>query len=127
MKYLLTFLLLASSSFAFTQIKYVTIDVDQTGINDCLNVSVNSFEHNDIQIYPNPNEGLFTLEIIKPPVESEYTLKVYSSTGKIIYSKILKAEIGNIMEEINLSDFSGLFLISICSDKYRFVSRVMIN
>ncbi|MBA7557316.1 hypothetical protein ES705_50064 [subsurface metagenome] len=85
MKYLLALLFLASSSLAFSQIKYVTVDVDQTGINECYTLIENSFTNNEIKIYPNPNEGLFTVEIFSPPVDSEYSIKGIKTSPLVYY------------------------------------------
>lgn len=76
-------------------------------------LSINSINSNtQLKILPNPNKGVFTLEIENLSNKTEeYQLLIYSSTGKRIYDKKLNVQ-GEINKTINLQPLSkGVYFI----------------
>jgi hypothetical protein len=85
-------------------------------INGCASASttgigeINQTE-NSISIYPNPNNGLFTIEMNKQPDHS--TLEIYTLTGQKVYSQaIVSSKIS-----LNLNLQSGVYFLNIINAK----------
>lgn len=77
--------------------------------------SVAKFERNDIKIYPNPSNGLFTVEM-NGNLSATYQIKIFDITGSIVYSKIIQNQ-QFINERVNMSHKSkGIYLLYIKSD-----------
>lgn len=71
-------------------------------------------KQNDIKIYPNPNNGLFTLDLSTlPGIEGSYT--IYDITGKLIQSaKVNTTDSSSV--DINISEFAaGSYIINVTS------------
>ncbi len=75
-------------------------------IND---VSLSSEKKSSVVIYPNPNNGMFTIDL---EIDSE--IKVYDAIGKLIHSKTLKVG-ANVLDLRNIVE-TGVYIIEI-SDK----------
>ncbi|MGM0649472.1 MAG: PKD domain-containing protein [Bacteroidota bacterium] len=96
------------------------ISIDPVGIQNN-NVSDNDF----LNIYPNPNNGSFTLEIENNDKE-KLMLQIMNITGQIIYTKQLEDK-SNITHKIDLSDYSkGIFLVKVQSEKKYEIKKVII-
>ena len=65
-------------------------------VNACLRVEIENLEANIIKIYPNPNVGIFNLEVTRG---LNVSLKIFSVLGEIIFSTELKQGINTI--EVN--------------------------
>lgn len=70
-------------------------------------------------IYPNPTEGIFTVEASELNVQ-EVTIKVVSMTGAEVYNATANTAGGFVRSEINLSDFpAALYIVEMrAGDKY---------
>ena len=76
-----------------------------------------------LKIYPNPNKGLFKLQITgewngKPLVQ------VYSLTGKIVYSGYYDKTHAN---EIQLNTLAGMYLVSVQTGNKRMIQKIIIE
>jgi hypothetical protein len=80
----------------------------------------------DISIYPNPNNGNFTINI--PPSNSNGMIIVRDVTGKIINRiNIDAAEITQSVQ-INMSEAAkGIYIVEVASNEAHYVSRVSIQ
>lgn len=86
----------------------VTNGIDEELVND------------QIKVYPNPNEGKFTLEFNQVNVE----LKIFNIFSELIYS----TEILDTKNEFDLSHYpNGIYLISLKSDKGTSYSKIVIS
>ncbi|MRS05839.1 T9SS type A sorting domain-containing protein, partial [bacterium] len=62
--------------------------------------------NHDIAIYPNPNHGILTVELIESAGLSErYTISVVSYTGRVVYSET--ASVSEAIRTIDISDSPG--------------------
>lgn len=60
----------------------------------------------DIAIYPNPNHGILTVELIESAgLSDRYTISVVSYTGRVVYSET--ASVSETIRTINISDSPG--------------------
>ncbi len=67
----------------------------------------------NVLIYPNPNKGVFTIEIYDSEIKN-YDLRIYDVLGR----SIIKSKITESISKIDLSDYSeGIYLLQIITDK----------
>lgn len=52
-------------------------------------VLTGSSKHADLQVFPNPNDGQFTLSLIKPSY-SDASIRIYGSEGNLVWQKYLR-------------------------------------
>lgn len=68
--------------------------------------SVSSSVEDDIEIYPNPNNGKFTLNLL----ENQNVVRIFNSLGQVVYENVN----ATATENIDISDMSaGIYLINI--------------
>lgn len=90
------------------------IVANTTGIDELNNVNFN--------IYPNPSNGLFTVEMAK--VNNDVTVEVYDVIGRKVYN----ATITETLTNIDLSGVkAGIYYVSVNSGDNKEVSRIMIK
>jgi len=90
------------------------IQVDDICFSELL-VSVPSIEQNNsLHIFPNPNNGEFTLELSEL-TSQDMSISVISLTGQILYEK--KAEVGTNLQRMEIKHLSqGMYFIQILSE-----------
>ncbi|MDD2345255.1 MAG: T9SS type A sorting domain-containing protein [Bacteroidales bacterium] len=92
-------------------------DVDNYFTND-------SHLKNNLSIYPNPSQGIFTVENSKSSVDIE-SIEIYNSSGMKIYSNF---DINSNVYQINLNNQSkGLFLLKVKNSNETVTKRIIIN
>jgi len=81
--------------------------------------NINSIEENIMQIYPNPNNGKFHIDLN----EKKGILSIIDSYGKIVLKKELNQSL-----TLNLDDLSeGLFLINLKGDNFNVSKKILIK
>lgn len=107
--------------------KYIIGWYNENGVTYSWNLTLQSgLENipltNNINLYPNPNNGTFTIEVNDEFINSE--IKITSINGQIVYNKILTEK----SSVINLSQLkSGVYLISINNGKNIIREKLVIN
>lgn len=85
-------------------------------------VGINELERNAINIYPNPNDGFFTLEVMKL-IGSE-RLTVLDMQGRILFEAPINAN----QTSIDLSELgAGVYNVMIQNDHASMVQRLILN
>ncbi len=80
---------------------------------------------NLVKFYPNPSNGLITMEI-SIPATSDIYVNITSVNGQIIYNNKFE-NTGKIVAQIDLSLFSsGLYTVRIISDKFTKTSKLVL-
>jgi hypothetical protein len=86
-----------------------------------------STSHNDISIYPNPNNGHFTLKAIFSDRDN-YTIQVTNLLGQVIYTENLKDYSGIYTKNIDLSMYpKGMYFIGLKTQNNKAIRKVLIN
>ncbi len=103
--------------------------------SDTLNYTVNNLPTNtfiteDIhrwEIFPNPNNGKFTVLLSTiPTIETTY-LKMYDLLGQLVYVTLVDFSSGHLTEEINRPDLpKGTYSVVVENNKTRAVKRVVV-
>lgn len=71
---------------------------------------------NDLQVFPNPSEGMFIINFTSPIVAG-YTIEVLNPIGQVVYSEQALHTSGMIRKKIDLSSQpAGLFLVKITGE-----------
>ena len=90
------------------------------GIEDFNPVNtINSIEENIIQIYPNPNNGKFHIDLN----EKKGILSIIDSHGKIVLKKELNQSLTLNLDDLN----EGLFLINLKGDNFNVSKKMLIR
>lgn len=121
-------------TYSPTVVGNYAVIVTINGCNDtsaCVNVTsvgVNEIaSDNHLNVYPNPNNGKFTLEF---SIEKKQHILVHVSNmiGQIVSEKQLENFSGNFLEEIDLSGFGkGIYFVSIETNKGRSNAKVVVQ
>ncbi|TAG84958.1 MAG: T9SS C-terminal target domain-containing protein [Bacteroidetes bacterium] len=73
----------------------------------------NTLEAENINVFPNPNDGNFTLEMDKKD-KSNAKISVINPNGKIIFENTLKNVVGKYSQKINLPEtLAGMYILKV--------------
>ena len=99
-----------------------TIRIDNTAGEDPISID------SKIEVYPNPTNGLFTLQL-QDIRSHEIQVVIYDQLGKIIYNDALQGgQISNIAHPVNLSGQSnGMYFIHILTEEGRAVKKLVLS
>jgi hypothetical protein len=99
---------------------------DMIYVGECLGIN-EVLEGLQVEIYPNPSNGSFTVKLKSDNSES-MNLKILNNLGKIIYEEV-NIKIDQIfMREIDLTGYAeGLYFINLSSNKTVYVEKIIIN
>ncbi|MBF02308.1 MAG: propanediol utilization protein [Flavobacterium sp.] len=85
-----------------------------------------SFDFDDFALYPNPNNGSFTVKLMSTS-SNDIAVDVYDMSGRQVYQKSF-SNTGNFNQEINLNRVqSGVYLVAISDGIARAVKRMIID
>lgn len=80
----------------------------------------------EMKLYPNPGNGVFTLEI--PRVDQRVEVKVENSLGQVIYTEMIEANQTGSAHKINLtSTKSGLYFVKISHNNKTLISKLIVR
>ncbi|MBU8892949.1 MAG: T9SS type A sorting domain-containing protein [Bacteroidales bacterium] len=97
-----------------------TIDVEML-----LSTGVGSLTKSEINIYPNPSNGIFNLEINGTENE-QYKVNIFDVIGSMVYSRVYDIGIST-KEQIDISDHpKGMYFMSVENNKGIVLSRKII-
>ncbi len=98
----------------------------KTALAGCTTSSNELFSQNDMKIFPNPNEGQFSISIkMNEKARNPLTINVLSIDGKIIFEKKINESLIDINEKIELENAAkGTYLVRI-SDGQKSSSKLI--
>ena len=75
-----------------------------------------------INLYPNPNDGKFTISLITSPLSEKNLVTIVDLTGRTVYEGTLRKE--ENISQFDLSDInSGIYILMISTNKIVFTKR----
>ena len=107
--------------------KLTTLRQDvKTALAACTTASNELFTQNDIKIFPNPNEGQFSISIkMNEKAHNPLIINVLSIDGRIIFEKKINENLIDINEKIELDNAAkGTYLVRI-SDGQKSTSKLI--
>jgi hypothetical protein len=117
-----------NQSYTPTLSGYYSVEVTQGGCSDtsaCIFVDFTGLaelNQNDIQLYPNPNNGIFTLAL---PINDSYLVHIYDLTGKLVYSD---TEYSTNVITLNISNLeNGTYTVQLKNDYQLVNKRIVIQ
>jgi uncharacterized protein YjbI with pentapeptide repeats len=125
---------------ATSQTYEVTENGDYTCVvtlNDCssevsntitvLNVGTDPSLSFSMDVYPVPNQGLFTVKLLSPG-SSNYTLTIYNALGSVVYSKESIVVQSGFSQMIDLTNSSkGIYTVVMQNENNRFIRKIVIT
>lgn len=112
---------LIRSGYGLTSYDTINLFIDPcTGIEG-------SDEESFISIHPNPNGGIFDVNISNRNT-SNIQLNIYSSVGKLVFAKEIISTEKNIIQRIDLSSLpSGIYIINIQQGEIKSTQRIVLQ
>jgi hypothetical protein len=93
-------------------------------VNACVGVNEN-FAGSGMNVYPNPNSGLFTFAAADLNAK-EMTIEIVTIEGQVIKSDKYSNVQGNFTEEINMNEFAnGIYFMRVTTDGSVFTQRIV--
>ena len=83
---------------------------------------MNNTEKMDVQIYPNPSKGTFSIAVNS---NNTYDFDIYNITGNLVYSQ--KANTSNYVANLNLNLPQGLYLVKVYDGIQTKTSKLIIQ
>ena len=100
-----------NSELGDSDIQYEYVDID------CFS-NIQTKEHSEIIVYPNPNKGVFNVSTIE-----NTKLTVYNLNGKIVFQEVLK----NGKNLIDISIEKGIYFANFCTEKNTYNKKIIIQ
>ncbi|MEI6489107.1 MAG: T9SS type A sorting domain-containing protein [Bacteroidota bacterium] len=96
-----------------------TINITNAGISDL------SAEQS-LELYPNPNDGVFTVSFVANS-KSNYKLEVVNALGQLVYKQSIKDVSGTYSQKIDITTYGkGVYLLLLVDDKNQTVKKVLV-
>ncbi|NJK85598.1 MAG: T9SS type A sorting domain-containing protein [Bacteroidales bacterium] len=84
-------------------------------------------EPSNISCYPNPNRGIFNLSV-ENDYMGEVTVKVFNTSGKMVFEEILNKSDAVLNEKIEIKDTEpGIYLVSVHYKNSKTTARVIVQ
>jgi len=100
--------------------------IDNISIINTTSASQIVAEKPDLKVYPNPSNGEFYLSVNN--IEGAVGIKVVSLLGNVVYNASNIPVNGNLNRKLDLSNLpSGIYLLSVSSDKQQMNRRIIIK
>ena len=101
-----------------------------TQVSECISVtsldtnttSIYQFEKSDVDVYPNPNDGYFSINLNKLP--DDLQLSISNTLGQVVYSQA----VDDFKVDINLRDIErGVYILNLKNDNLSFNKRILLK
>ena len=120
-------LMLCLSSGCFAQVKRITLTIQQSSMDSCLLNNIGIKTVNQLDIFPNPSDGQFTISFDVSELESKVLIQVISLEGEILESYEEFPRKSPYEKKLKLNALpSGIYLIKIAYDGFSENERVVI-
>ncbi len=113
-----------------SNITYIDIGISQPNVEDCFDTSITPTETGEdfFRIFPNPNPGLFTLELSTQAVGESLNIFVYDVSGKRVYHARKVYDVSPFSKELDLSFLGrGIYFIRVVDKNTASVKQLIIN
>lgn len=108
---------------------YVDVHIDQPNVEDCYETLVPDpiYDSSWFQVYPNPNQGIFNIEMDNLNKGEMVSIEIYDMTGKKVHNVSLQATGKYVTHELDLAAIpQGVYFISAQVNQHHNVKRLII-
>ncbi len=111
-----------------SNIVYIDVHIDQPNVEDCYETSLPDLQQAGwFKVYPNPNHGVFNLQMDQLAEGENVSIAIYDLAGKKVYSSDVPATGTQFLHELNLSTLpKGVYLIKVQVQQHSSVERLII-
>jgi plasmid maintenance system killer protein len=103
------------------------IEDNEASLDHLSSKKMEKLEPLELNYYPNPNNGRFTLKMSLKSTDP-LQVSIVDLSGKTIYEEEIKTFDGRYSKEFNLTDQpAGIYLLQVLQGKSRLVRKIMIN
>jgi hypothetical protein len=107
-----------------SNIDSITLNICSVGLVPNLSIEDNSFEA--FNIYPNPNQGSFNIEL-SSTYSDETTIQVYDLLGKLVYEKEFLNN-SSLLKSVDLSNpSSGVYIVKVNQGKSSISKKLIVK
>ena len=111
----------------FSQTKTITLNVVQPPSEQCLGTGLYQPAPGRLTISPNPSNGIFTVSMGSLKVDGTLTMKIFSLTGKLLYTAEEYPGRIPFYKTLNVNSLAkGIYLLKICGDNIEVNQRIVI-
>ena len=97
-----------------SQITYIDLSVSQPNVEDCITNIKTNFQHENLNVFPNPSKGIFNINIKNINSYEKLKITIYNINGQLIFSEKINLSGSKFNHQINLSKYSsGTYLLNI--------------
>ena len=109
---------------------YIDIGISQPNVEECFATSMQDEFTDDqmMHIFPNPNSGIFTIDLYLNRGERMLNIMVYDISGKLVYQSEKPAHNKNFSSELDLSFLEkGVYFIRVSTSGQSYVNQFIIK
>jgi hypothetical protein len=111
-----------------SQITYIDVYISQPNIEDCITNIETNFEKEEINVFPNPTEGIITINIEDVQISGMLDVSIYNIKGQIIYTNKIKLHEPKSKLQIDLTEHPpGSYLINISTKENQFRANLILD
>lgn len=123
--------IIEKEDFTISDFKVVDItESEAVEMKETYNVEmpiVNDLRIEQLNIYPNPNNGIFNLTF-NLPIQAKTSIRIYSSSAQLVYQKDIEGFQGFFQEQVDISGkASGNYFVMIAQGNKSISKRVIIQ
>ena len=108
----------------FTLVLVTEYDEESTAISNKKSIQKNT---SDLSVYPNPNNGQFTI-VIKQPERAKAKVTIVDAHGKLVFEEDLGKFSGNYVKQVDLKKIGvGTYMITVEQGNDKNVQKVMVQ
>jgi hypothetical protein len=111
-------------------IKYIDISISQPGVEECMgtNIPIQDIDNDWIEIYPNPSQGKFTLELTLRNAGSELLVQIFDMAGKLEYENRVVTDGRHLQKDLDVNHLQkGVYFIRVMGKDRVGVKQIIIN
>jgi hypothetical protein len=88
---------------------------------------INSLDRTEVAVYPNPNNGTFTLEI-QPTQSRTFDIRLFNSLGMAVYQQLNVVANGKYSTEICSGDLpEGIYTLTVTGKDANYIRKIVIR
>ena len=113
---------------ANSQVIYVSLDIEQPGVEKCVSAIETNFQQEEMKVFPNPNEGLFTISFDNTGYHGKLNIVISNVSGQVIYSQKIDIKDTKFENKIDLSEYpSGIYILNISAKKKYYKAEILLK